>query len=274
MSTPHVLVTGASTGIGRACAITLRTHGFVVHGSVRTSQDADSLAADGIEPVVFDVVDDDAVAAGIAQVRAAAGGSLGGVVANAGIAVTTPIEDTTTESLRNQLDVNVLGVHRAVRPLIDDLVGTGGRIVLMSSVAGRVAAPLFGPYNASKFALEGYGDALRRELKPHGVHVALVEPGPIATPLWERSSPAEEDLDALHPRYRAFARRYASQLLREGANAVGPQAVADVVLHALVARRPRNRYCLPRDTRFISEVVPRLPSALADLLVTRSTGYR
>lgn len=267
MATPHVLVTGASSGIGRACATALRDRGFTVHGSVRRPEDAEALAAERIEPVVFDVTDDDAVAAGVEQVRAAAGGNLRGVVANAGIAAAGPLEDLPVEDLRHQLDVNVLGVHRTVAPLISDLCATGGRIVLMSSVSGRIALPMVGAYNASKFALEGYGDALRRELAPHGVAVVLVEPGQIATPIWEKSTPSEEAFAAVSDRYATRARRLSKGMLAGARHAPPPEAVAEVVVDALTVRRPRTRYALPRDSRVMAALLPRLPDRLADRII-------
>lgn len=264
MVTPHVLVTGASSGIGRACAEALRDRGFAVHGSVRRDEDAEALAAQGITPVVFDVTDDEAVATGIDRVRAAADGNLKGVVANAGIATAGPLEELATEELRHQLDVNVLGVHRTVAPLIGDLCATGGRIVLMSSVSGRIALPMVGAYNASKFALEGYGDALRRELAPHGVAVVLVEPGQIATPIWDKSMPADDAFDAVGARYASRGRRMAAGMLAGARHAPPPAAVADVVVEALTVRRPRTRYALPRDSRLAAAILPRLPDRLAD----------
>lgn len=266
MATPHVLVTGASTGIGRACAEALRDRGFTVHGSVRRDEDAAALDAAGIHPVVFDVTDDDAVAAGIQVVRTAAGGDLRGVVANAGVAVAGPIEDLTTEELRHQLDVNVLGVHRTVAPLIDDLCATGGRIVLMSSVSGRIALPMVGAYNASKFALEGYGDALRRELAPHGVEVVLVEPGQIDTPIWDKM-PDDDEYERLGARYAERGRRMAKGMLAGARHAPPASAVADVVVEALTVRRPRTRYALPRHSRISAAVLPRLPDRLADRIL-------
>ncbi len=266
MATPHVLVTGASSGIGRACAEALRARGFAVHGSVRRQEDAAELEAADIHPVVFDVTDDDAVAAGLQVVRTLAEGNLRGVVANAGIAVAGPIEELSTEELRHQLDVNVLGVHRTVAPLIGDLCATQGRVVLMSSVSGRVALPMVGAYNASKFALEGYGDALRRELAPHGVEVVLVEPGQIDTPIWDKM-PADDEFDGLGARYADRGRRMAKGMLAGARQAPPASAVADVVVEALTVRRPRTRYALPRDSRISAALLPRLPDRLADRII-------
>lgn len=266
MASPHVLVTGASTGIGRACADALHHRGFTVHGSVRREEDADALREAGIRPVVFDVTDDDAVATGVEHVRAAADGNLRGVVANAGIAVAGPIEELAVEDLRHQLDVNVLGVHRTVAPLIGDLCATRGRIVLMSSVSGRIGMPFVGAYNASKFALEGYGDALRRELAPHGVEVVLVEPGQIATPIWDKM-PGDEEFDTIGERYADRSRKMARGMLAGARQAPPASAVADVVVEALTVKRPRTRYALPRDSAVMASVLPRLPDRLADRVI-------
>lgn len=266
-SPPHVLVTGASTGIGAACVERLLADGWVVHGTVRRDEDAARLRAAGAVAHLADVTDQPAMDAATDAVLAAAGDRLRGVVANAGVAVGGPLEAVTADELAHQLDVNVVGVHRSVVPLLARLRATGGRVVLVSSVSGRVASPFLGPYAASKFALEAWGDALRRELGPLGVHVALVEPGPVATPIWDRSLPDDDAVDRVPAAYRERTAAFTGALQRDGAAGIPARDVAEVVHHALAARRPRTRYALPRDVAVVGALVPRLPTRLADALV-------
>ena len=170
------LVTGASTGIGRACATHLAGLGFHVLAGVRDPADA----PDGLEPLLLDVTSESDVAAAAERV----GGELHALVNNAGIAISGPVEIVPVEEWRRLMEVNLLGQVAVTRALLPAILRARGRVVNMSSISGRVANPLFGPYAASKFALEAVSDALRREVGPHGVRVVSVEPGGIATPIW------------------------------------------------------------------------------------------
>ena len=186
-----VLITGASTGIGQACATTLAANGWHVFAGVRREQDADRLSTQSpgkITPVIIDVTD----AATIQNARAQVESSLGdkglvGLVNNAGIGLGGPIEFVDLDRLREQFEVNVFGQVRVIQAFAARLRQAKGRMVNMSSISGRIAIPFLGPYAASKFALEAISDALRLELRPHGVHVSVIEPGSIATPIWEKA---------------------------------------------------------------------------------------
>lgn len=192
-----VVVTGASTGIGRAAAQALLARGFRVFGSVRKPSDGERLSAElgaNFLPLLFDVTDEDAVRAAAAAVGAALGEkTLHGLVNNAGIAVPGPLLELSAAELRHQLDVNVVGqmiVTRAFAPLLGAdpaRVGRRGRIVMMSSVAGRVGVPFNGPYTASKFALEGLSESLRREFMLFGIDVIVISPGVVVTPIWDKA---------------------------------------------------------------------------------------
>ena len=192
-----VVITGASTGIGEACVRLLVERDFLVFGSVRTAADAERLKAqfgENYAPLFFDVTDGDAVArAAVAVEDRLQGGTLAGLVNNAGMAVAGPLLHVPVEELRRQLEVNVIGqirVTQAFAPLLGARASQGeppGRIVNMSSVAGRMVGPLMGPYSASKFALEAMSDALRRELAVYGIAVVVIEPGMIATPIWDKA---------------------------------------------------------------------------------------
>ncbi len=264
---PLALVTGASTGIGRACATHLAALGFEVLAGVRRLEDAPP----GLEPVRLDVTS----AADVAAVAQRVGPRLNALVNNAGIAVNGPIEIVPVEAWRHQFEINVIGQVAVTRALLPALLSARGRVVNMSSISGRFALPMLGPYAASKFALEAISDSLRREVGPLGVHVACVEPGAIATPVWQKSRSAGEQLLAEMPadarrRYEALigaARRQAERMEREG---LPPAAVADVVGHAVTARRPRTRYVVGRDARVRAVVARLLPDRALDALVRRA----
>src|ERR687894_214914 len=196
MASGTVLVTGASTGIGEATVLHLRELGFDVIGAVRKDEDAERLEGQGLRTVRLDVTD----AAQIAAARDSLGDApLAGLVNNAGIAVASPLEFIPVDRLRQQLEVNLIGQIAVTQAFLPALRRAGGRIVMMSSIGGRVALPLVGPYNASKFGLEGASDSLRRELRPHGVDVILIEPGGVKTPIWKKSTRVATDIEAAMP---------------------------------------------------------------------------
>jgi NAD(P)-dependent dehydrogenase (short-subunit alcohol dehydrogenase family) len=181
---PLALVTGTSTGIGRAIAVHLDRRGFEVLAGVRRLEDAPP----GLEPILLDVTSEVNIAAAAQRV----GGQLHALVNNAGIAVNGPIELAPVHEWRRQFEVNLIGQVAVTRALLPALLAAGGRVVNISSISGRAALPMIGPYSASKFALEAMTDTLRREVGPQGVRVVSIEPGGIATPVWEKSR-AEAD---------------------------------------------------------------------------------
>jgi NAD(P)-dependent dehydrogenase (short-subunit alcohol dehydrogenase family) len=269
-----VLVTGASTGIGRCCTLHLARRGATVIAGVRRREDGDAVAAEGpagrVRPVRLDVTDPEAACAAVAGVDA-----LHGLVNNAGIAVTGPLEFMPLEELRRQFEVNVIGQLAVTQACLEALRRAQGRIVNVSSIGGRVAGPLYGPYSASKFALEALSDALRRELRGSGVRVSVVEPGGIATPIWERGLAAADALYAAmppvaHERYDALVASVRADAGRTAAEGLPPQAVADVVEHALTAVRPRTRYLVGREAKIGANLARVLPDRAVDALVARS----
>ncbi|RTI19552.1 SDR family NAD(P)-dependent oxidoreductase [Thermus scotoductus] len=265
-----VLITGAGSGIGLATARLLAERGFRVYGGVRKSEDAKALSALGVVPLFLDVTQEESL---VQARRLLEGEGLEGLVANAGIAVAGPLELIPPSVFRQVLEVNVLGAFATVRTFLPLLRKTRGRVVLMGSVSGLVALPLAGPYAASKFALEALADALRVELLPFGVRVVLVEPGPVATPIWERSErwaetylePPPSGTERVYGRYLEVARRAARASARRG---LPPERVAEVVLKALQDPRPRARYLVaPRGWQTL--LLRRLPEALRDRLLAR-----
>jgi NAD(P)-dependent dehydrogenase (short-subunit alcohol dehydrogenase family) len=261
------LVTGTSTGIGRAIAIHLSQRGFEVLAGVRKLDDAPP----GLEPIVLDVTSEDDIAAAAGRV----GGTLHALVNNAGIAVNGPVEIVPVEQWRRQFEVNLFGQVAVTRALLPALLNARGRIVNISSISGRVSWPLTSPYTASKFALEAVTDAMRREVGPHGVHVVSIEPGGVATPVWDKSRAEAERVLAAMP--ADVRRRYdgliagivdlAERLARDG---LPPEAVAEVVGDALTARRPRTRYVIGGQAKAQAMLARLLPDRAFDALVARA----
>jgi len=276
-----VVVTGVSTGIGLATARLLAARGFHVFGSVRRPEAAEPLSRElgaRFTPLVFDVTDAAAVAAGADRVAAALGTArLGGLVNNAGIAVAGPLELLPIEELRLQLEVNLVAplvVTRAFLPLLGTAPGREGppgRVVMMSSISGRIGSPFLGPYCASKHGLEGLSECLRRELMVHGIDVSVVGPGTVATPIWDKAeqadfAPYEGSI------YEAAARRVRSYMLTEGRKGWPAERIAEVVHHALCSPRPRARYA-PVAGRVANWIVPRLlPARWLDRAIGRFLG--
>jgi NAD(P)-dependent dehydrogenase (short-subunit alcohol dehydrogenase family) len=277
-----VVVTGAATGIGAACVETLVENGFFVFGSVRKAEDGARLQARfcaDFAPLFFDVTDGEAIARAAQEVEARLGGAtLAGLVNNAGIAVPGPLLHLPIADFRRQIEVNLIGqlqVTQAFAPLLgarEPQGGPPGRIVNMSSVAGRFATPFLGAYNASKFALEGMSDALRRELTLYGIDLILIEPGMIATPIWDKADGADfSDFDKTI--FGPAARRVQKWAVEGGRAAPGPQLVAAAVLRALDAPRPPARIPVVTN-RLLGYTLPGLlPARLVDWLTARRLGF-
>jgi NAD(P)-dependent dehydrogenase (short-subunit alcohol dehydrogenase family) len=263
-----VVITGTSTGIGWGTAKVLIGNGFRVFGSVRKVTDAERLAAEfgpNFVPLVFDVTDEAAVKAAADQVRAAlAGEKLFGLVNNAGVAVAGPLLELPIEEFRRQIEINLIGVvitTQAFAPLLGvgrKLTGSSGRIVNIGSVGGRNAVPFLSPYNASKFAMEGLSESLRRELLPFGVDVIVIGPGAVATPIWGKA----EQIDVTPYRDTPYAvplERLRNYMLGMGKKGLPPERVGEVVLLALTAPKPKVRYAVsPQPLQdFIARTFPR-----------------
>ena len=266
----RVVVTGASSGIGEACALRLARTGRHVYAGVRTGADAEGLRVQGLEPVMLDVTDPASIAAAAERLE---GGPLHGLVNNAGIALSMPLEFLPLAELRRQLEVNLVGQVAVTQAFLPQLREARGRIVNVGSIAGHSALPFLGAYAASKHALEAVTDALRIELQPFGIEVAIVEPGTIGTPMWRKGAEGFQRLAADMPddlgrlyggRLEAF-RRAAAAAAQRGEPA---DNVAEVVERALTAKRPKTRYLVGRDARRRARV-ERLPDRLRDRVYER-----
>jgi NAD(P)-dependent dehydrogenase (short-subunit alcohol dehydrogenase family) len=273
-----VLITGASTGIGEATALRLAGAGFRVFAGVRKPEDGERLRSRGVTVVhPLDVTNEDDIAAALARVEEELGGdSLRGIVNNAGIGIGGPLEALDLDDFRRTLEVNTTGQLAVTKAFLPLLRRSKGRIVNMSSIGGRVAQPFAGPYVASKYALEGITDVLRVELLEWGIDVIAIEPGTIATPIWEKSSQeAEQVLAKLSPELRdLYGKRLAKMakvLERQTKRGVSPDKVAQAVEKALTASRPRTRY-LVGDAYLLIALKTLLPARLIDRLLYRATS--
>jgi NAD(P)-dependent dehydrogenase (short-subunit alcohol dehydrogenase family) len=276
-----VVVTGASSGIGRASALHLDELGFTVFAGVRKDADAESLRSQGserLEPLSIDVADEGSVTDAAARVSEAVGErGLAALVNNAGISVVGPLEFLPLEELRRQLEVNLVGQVAVTQALLPELRKANGRIVFISSIGGRLSSPFMTPYHASKWAIEATADALRLELKPWEIDVALVEPGSIDTRIWDKGQAQADEIESgmgergreLYGRQIAAAREAAR---RTAADGIPPERVAEVVGRALTADRPRTRYLVGRDAKVAARVRRLLPDRVFDRLLARQLG--
>src|SRR3954453_8097293 len=276
-----VLITGASTGIGEATALKLDEAGFRVFAGVRKPEDGERLKAKAsdrlscVQPL--DVTDHDSIARARAQVESELGGvPLRGIVNNAGIGSGGPLEAIDLDEFRKSLEVNLGGALAVSQAFLPLLRRSGGRIVNMSSIGGRVAQPFAGPYITSKFALEGLNDVLRRERMEWDIDVIAIEPGTIATPIWEKSSSqAEEVLAEMSPEHRElYGRRLEKMsrvLERQTKRGAPPSKVAEAVENALTSKRPRTRYLIG-DAHLLIALKWFLPERLVDRLLYRATS--
>ena len=277
-----VLVTGASTGIGRACALHLESAGFSVLAGVRSEADFDRLRAQGsarLRPVILDITDGEQIAACAEQVRLESPDGLAGLVNNAGIAVAGPLEAIPIDEFRRQIEVNLTGQVAVTQALLPQLRQGRGSLIFISSDNGRLAAPCLAPYSASKYAIEAIADALRLELRPFGVRVVLIEPGAIRTPIWKKSLAAASTLRERYPRdleslYGAMSDSVEAAAAKLAARGAPPERVARTVARALTRRRPRARYAVGRDAKSAAVVARALPDRLRDRLVARASGLR
>jgi NAD(P)-dependent dehydrogenase (short-subunit alcohol dehydrogenase family) len=281
ISHPAVLVTGASTGIGQACALRLAREGCRVFAGVRRAEDGERISAASAERVrwlLLDVTNAGHIAVAAEAIGNAVGATgLSGLLNNAGIAIGGPLEFVSAELLRRQLEVNVIGLHAVTTALLPLIRRAKGRVVHLGSISGRIASPFIGPYTASKHAVEALADSLRLELAPEGIHVAIIEPGQVRTPIWEKGVAAFGTITNRIPpeglaRYGSRLRVFQWMLERAPRIAVEPERVADAVVHALLSAEPRIRYVVGNDARFRLLLARLLPDRVMDALLLAALG--
>jgi NAD(P)-dependent dehydrogenase (short-subunit alcohol dehydrogenase family) len=275
----NVLVTGASSGIGEATVTHLAGLGMRVFAAVRHPADGEEVralaqGAGSVVPVVLDVRDEATIARGLDEVREAVGGEgLTGLVNNAGEGIPGPVEMIDLAQLREQLEVNVVGQVAVTQAALPLLRQARGRIVFVGSIGGKVAVQFAGPYHASKYAIEAIGDCLRQELEPDGIAVAIVEPGPISTGIWDKAAARIDDLLTRTPEVDRYRERLLS--LRESLQSAdekggSPDDVAKVIGKALTATSPATRYPVGTAATLASAVKPWIPDKLYDAVVRRA----
>ncbi len=293
MSIPrgHILITGASTGIGRTCAAYLASQGFSVFAAVRTTSAADSIRseagasglADRLRPIILDVTNPATISAAAASLEAIVGNDgLAGLVNNAGVGVVGPVEFVPIDEWRRQFDVNVFGqiaVTQAMLPLLRTRVlrtGRGSaRIVMVSSIAGLVGQPILGPYSSSKHALEAVADALRLELARHGIRTCLVEPGAIQSEIWRKGDASASAIDRSSEQFRLYGQMIdavAHRAADAGRRAIPAITAARVIERCLTAAKAPERVLVGRDAKMAAWARWMLPTSLFDVLMARALG--
>jgi NAD(P)-dependent dehydrogenase (short-subunit alcohol dehydrogenase family) len=275
-----VVITGASTGIGYASAKLLIATGFRVFGSVRNKADAERVSKElgpNFTPLLFDITDEQAVKNAASQVRAALSGeTLAGLVNNAGVSVPGPVLEVSIADFRRQLEINVVGqviVLQAFAPMLGadpSLKGPPGRIVMISSVAGKRALPFAGPYSASKHAIEGLSESLRRELMLFGIDVIVIGPGPIKTEIWAKGAKADLARFGNTPYFEPL-KKMRGMMQAAGASGLPAEDVAQLVLHALTGRKPWTRYTITpgHASRMLMGL---LPKRMQDRMIAKRLG--
>ncbi|TNE60273.1 MAG: SDR family oxidoreductase [Alphaproteobacteria bacterium] len=277
----HVVVTGASTGIGQATVRQLIGAGYEVFGSVRRQEDADRLKAEfgaAFTPLLFDVTDRPAVDQAAQEVRARlTGKTLAGLVNNAGVAVVGPVLEIAPDEMRHQIEINVIGVLNTIQafaPLLGtepDLEGPKGKIINMSSVAGKRAMPFMAPYSVSKFSVEALSDSLRRELLLFGIDVIVIGPGAIKTPIWDKAEEIDVEAYAGSPFYEALV-KLRDNMLVMGRKGLPPEKVGDLVVTILQKDHPKTRY--PIVPNYVADLLaPKfMPARMLDKIVGKALG--
>lgn len=278
-----VVVTGVSTGIGHAAAKVLAQKGFHVFGSVRKEADAERLKkelGDRFTPLIFDVTDEAAIRRAAEEVRAALKGeTLAGLVNNAGIAVSGPLIEVDPDDFRKQMDVNVTGpflVTHAFAPLLGtdkSLKGEPGRIVNISSVGGIRAMPFIGPYAASKFAIEGFSEALRRELMLFGIRVVVIGPGPVKTAIWDKAEEVDISRYSNSP-YLPILEKFQKVFIQQGREGYPAERLGRLIHKALTAPNPKIRYSAVKGRLAEKLLMNLAPKTTLDKMIANMLGLK
>jgi short-subunit dehydrogenase len=274
-----ILITGASTGIGRECALTIGKEGFKVYAGVRKSEDFDALrkmGADNIHPVVLDVCKEDDIVKVLTTIENDTENSLFGLINNAGIGISGIVEATPVEELVKLFDVNLIGLHRVTRAMLPLIRKNRGRIINIGSSSSYFSGAGMGPYAASKFAVRAYNDALRMELITLGVHVSLVAPGPIESAIWDKAKHYKE---YVRDRFDPELKKTYSMFVKAGdkiLDRVKPKPaslVSKAVLHALTAKKPKYVYMVNSGmVRFFSRMPQRWTDHLYIKQIQKAAG--
>jgi NAD(P)-dependent dehydrogenase (short-subunit alcohol dehydrogenase family) len=285
----HVLVSGTSTGIGRACAFQLARQGFSVWAGIRTAEEARSIERESIgtslviRPLRLDVTDATSMRAAEQEIRSNVGDQgLYGLVNNAGICIVGPVEFISLEAWREQFDVNFFGVIALTQTMLPLLriynvhhAKWGSRIVNMGSITGEISTPLFGAYSASKFALRAMNDALRLELRPEGIHVSLIVPGTIQSEIWRKEKACVDAIPAGSParqHYGAMIENVTRYVFECAEKALPAKRVADLVQRCFTSSKPRIQYRVGWEAQVGTWAKKFIPDMLFDFLLASKVG--
>lgn len=278
----NILITGVSTGIGYELAKVFISNGFRVFGSLRKPEEAEKLKSEFGEefhPLIFDVTDEKAIKVAAAEVQTSIGNQgLDGLINNAGIAIGGPVMHISTVDFRRQFEVNLFGVvavTKAFLPLLGAVKNypkSPGKIINISSVSGKIAYPFLGPYTASKFALEGFSTALRRELLLYGIDVIVIGPGPIKTPIWKKSETVSEEI--LQSDYSDALKKFTGIIKKNVKSAMEAGELADRIYEVFQKKNPKTRYTFRRG-KFTGYILPGyiIPPRFLDKLISRMFGW-
>jgi NAD(P)-dependent dehydrogenase (short-subunit alcohol dehydrogenase family) len=279
----NILITGVSTGIGYELVKVFAQGGYKVFGSLRKPEDAEKLSDEfgaTFHPLIFDVTDEKAINAAISEVRKSIGDEgLSGLINNAGIAIGGPVMHTPVEDYRRQFEVNLFGVvavTKAFLPMlgaVKNYAKTPGKIINVSSVSGQIAYPFLGPYCASKFALEGFSQVLRRELLLYGIDVIVIGPGAVKTPIWKKSKTVSPEM--LDSDYAPALSIFTSQLKKNVQNAIESGDLAQSILNVFMKKHPKTRYTF-QSSMFFRYILPKyfIPPRILDKLIRKMFGWK
>ncbi|GED21594.1 SDR family oxidoreductase [Halomonas halmophila] len=275
-STRSLLITGCSSGIGHAAAHTMQARGWRVFATVRKDSDVTRLKQEGLEALQLDLADSASIEAALADISQRTGGELTALFNNGAYGQPGAVEDLTRDVLRQQLETNLLGTHELTTRVLPMMRAQGhGRIVHNSSVLGIAALPYRGAYVCSKFALEGLTDTLRQELVGSGVHVSLIQPGPITSRFRENSYRAfKANIDTTHSAHAETYRKVEARLVSEDGKTsftLGADAVVKKLVHALEHPRPKPRYAVTLPTHLFAALKRLLSTRGMDRVLLRST---
>jgi NAD(P)-dependent dehydrogenase (short-subunit alcohol dehydrogenase family) len=267
------VITGASTGIGAAAARELARRGFHVLAGVRRDRDAEAIQGPGVEPLIIDITNPDHIRALTTRVHEdPQGRALRALVNNAGIGVNVPVEAFPIDEWRRLFEVNFFGHIALTQALLPALIRGKGRVINISSVGGKIAMATYGPYAATKFALEAVSDSLRREMAPLGVGVVVVEPGAVRTEMPGRAIVTAHELtSAMTPeqsqRYGPLVHAITAQTASHTTSCLPAEAAAKVIAKAVTARKPRTRYTVGRDAALLTRLARFLPDRTLDRVI-------
>ena len=274
----NILITGASTGMGYELVKVFTKNGFKVFGSLRKLEDAEKLKTEfgaAFHPLIFDVTDEKAINAAVTELQASIGDQgLTGLINNAGIAIGGPVMHTPVEDYRRQFEVNLFGViavTKAFLPMlgaVKNYTKTPGKIINISSVSGQIAYPFLGPYCASKFALEGFSQVLRRELLLYGIDVIVIGPGAVKTPIWKKSKTVSPDM--LNSDYAPALSKFVSQLKKNVEHAIDAGDLARSIFNIFMKKNPKTRYTF-QSSMFARYILPKyvIPPRMLDKLIRK-----